>query len=136
MAFASGILVAMMIFFNGSLAEQAGLYYSTFVFHFIGLLFVWTIRIGGKSKSFRLREIPLAFFLPGGLSVVSVLLNSVCMLQLGVTLTIGISMLGQLIVSNVIDHFGLMGMPVIRFRKEKLIGMGMVFAGIGVMIFL
>ena len=52
---------------------------------------------------------------------------------LGVSLTVSLSLLGQLITSLVIDHFGCFNMPVAEFDKKKILGLVIIIAGIYVM---
>lgn len=65
--------------------------------------------------------------------MVAVVLNNICFSNLGVTLTLALSLFGQLIMSNLVDHFGLFNMPKIKFKKEKLIGFSIITLGIVVM---
>jgi bacterial/archaeal transporter family-2 protein len=132
----SGILIAFAIFLNGILASEAGAYVSNLAFHFIGMAVILIISIIKKNQWFEIKKIPILFIMPGLLNVLTVVLNSICMNELGITITIGVSMLGQLILSNIIDHFGLLNMPVIPFRKEKLIGFSILSAGLIAMIWL
>jgi bacterial/archaeal transporter family-2 protein len=132
----SGVLIAFVIFFNGILAGTAGTYVSNLLYHFIGMLVILVISIIKKNKWHEIKKIPILFILPGLLNVLTVVLNNVCMNELGITITIGVSMLGQLILSNIIDHFGLLKMPVIPFKKEKLIGFSILSIGLIAMIWL
>jgi transporter family-2 protein len=136
LAVLAGILVAILIFFNGLAAKAIGLYNSNLIYHFIGLVIILIVAFVKKNKGFSLRKIPLIFILPGILNVTTVVLNSVCMNQIGITMTIALSMLGQLIISNIIDHFGLFSMPVVKFKKKKLIGFSIIGLGVLAMVWL
>jgi len=130
LALKAGVLLSIMFFFNGMLTSKVGPYYSNLIFHLIGLILIIIISLILKNKEFRLSEIPILYFLPGILSMIVVVSNNICIGKLGITLTIVISLFGQLVISNIIDHFGLFGMPVNPFKKEKLIGFGVVLIGI------
>ena len=136
LAVLAGISVAILIFFNGLAAGSVGLYNSNLIYHSIGLFLIIIIAFLKKNKDFSLRKVELIFFLPGILNVTTVVLNSVCMNKIGMTITIALSMLGQLIISNIIDHFGLLSMPVVKFKKEKLIGFSIIGLGILAMVWL
>jgi transporter family-2 protein len=136
LAVLAGILVAILIFFNGLAAKAIGLYNSNLIYHFIGLVIILIVAFVKKNKGFSLRKIPLIFILPGILNVTTVVLNSVCMNKIGITMTIALSMLGQLIISNIIDHFGLFSMPVVKFKKKKLIGFSIIGLGVLAMVWL
>lgn len=136
LALKTGMLLSVMFLINGMLTSVTGAYFSNLVFHLVGLLFIIIIAVITKNKWVNLKEIPLIFFLPGILSNVTIVLNNICIGKLGITLTIGIGLFGQLIVSNLIDHFGLFEMPVNKFKKEKLIGFSIILSGILVMVYL
>ena len=136
LAFWIGIIISIMVAINGLLAYITGPYFSNFTYHLLGFFLIMIVFIVRKQKKFRLKEIPFIFFLPGILSVLVVVLNNVCINQMGVTLTVAISLFGQLIISGLIDNYGLFQMPVIKFRKEKLIGYSFISVGIILMILL
>jgi len=50
------------------------------------------------------------------------------------TLSIGVTLFGQLVMSSLVEHFGLFGMTVNRFKKEKTLGFSIIALGIIVMI--
>lgn len=136
LAFGIGTIIAIMVSINGLLATITGPYFSNFIYHLLGLFLILIGFIVKKNKEFNLKVIPIIFFLPGILSVVVVVLNNICISQLGVTLTIAISLFGQLIISALIDNYGLFKMTIIKFRKEKLIGYSFISIGIVLMILL
>jgi transporter family-2 protein len=72
--------------------------------------------------------------LPGILGVVTILLNNIAIPRIGVTLAAGAGLFGQLIMSGLVQHFGLFGMPVNRLVKEKIVVFVLLFLGIIVMI--
>ncbi|MBB6214244.1 transporter family-2 protein [Anaerosolibacter carboniphilus] len=134
LALINGVLLAIMVFLNGMLSSITGPYMSTFIFHVLGFILILMISIAKKNTLSNLKELPLMFFLPGVLSVITILLNNICIPQIGITLTIGVSLYGQLVMSSLVEHFGLFGMPVNRFRKEKILGFSIISLGIIVMI--
>ena len=129
-----GIILAIMLFFNGMLASITGPYMSTLIFHVIGLIIILIISIITKNKISDLTKIPVLFLLPGVLSVLTIQLNNICIPQIGITLVVGISLFGQLVMSNIVDHFGLFEMPINKFRKEKIVGFSIISLGIIAMI--
>lgn len=133
LAFNVGIILAVMITINGMLGESTGTYFSNLMYQSIGLIIILLVAVLRKREKISLKTIPIIFFLPGLLSVVAVVLNNICFSNLGVTLTLALSLFGQLIMSNLVDHFGLFNMPKIKFKKEKLIGFSIITLGIVVM---
>lgn len=134
LALINGVILAIMIFLNGMLANITGPYMSTLIFHIIGFILIIIISIIKKNRLSNLRKLPLMFFLPGILSVITILLNNISIPKIGLTLTIGITLFGQLVMSSLVEHFGLFGMPVNKFKKEKILGFSIISFGIIVMI--
>ncbi len=134
LALINGVILAIMIFLNGILANITGPYMSTLIFHIIGFILIIIISIIKKNRLSNLRKLPLMFFLPGILSVITILLNNISIPKIGLTLTIGITLFGQLVMSSLVEHFGLFGMPVNKFKKEKILGFSIISLGIIVMI--
>lgn len=130
----NGVMLALMVFVSGMLSNQLGPYISTFIFHIVGLIFILIISYFKRNKYSKWHTIPHIFFLPGVLSVITLLFNNITVPKIGISLSIGISLLGQLIMSSFVDHFGLFHMPKVRFHKEKIFGFSIILLGIIIMI--
>ena len=136
LAVLNGILLAIMIFLNGVLSEKIGLYLSTLIYHVLGLLLILLVSIVRKNKLPKLNKIPVILFLPGLLSVLVIFLNSLSSSKIGITLTAGMGLFGQLVISALIDHFGLFGVQVNKMRKEKTLSFSLIITGLIFMILL
>lgn len=134
LAIINGVILAIMVFFNGMLARITGPYMSTLIFHMLGFILIIIISIIKKNKFSSLKELQPIFFLPGVLGVITILLNNLSIPRIGVTLVTGVSLFGQIVMSSLVEHFGLFGMPANRFKKEKALGFSMILLGIIVMI--
>lgn len=134
LALVNGIFLAIMVFFNGMIANITGPYMSTLIFHVLGFILILIISIIKKNNLPNLKKVPLLLFLPGFLGVITILLNNISIPRIGLTLSIGVTLFGQLIMSSLVEHFGLFGMPVNRFKKEKILGFLTISLGIIVMI--
>ncbi|MDF2548287.1 MAG: hypothetical protein K0R93_3185 [Anaerosolibacter sp.] len=134
LALINGILLAIMVFFNGMLANITGPYISTLIFHVLGFIVIMMISLIKKNRLSNLKSIPLIFMLPGIFSVITIFLNNIAIPQIGLTLAIGVTLFGQLVMSSLVEHLGLFGMPVNRFKKEKILGFSIISLGIIVMI--
>lgn len=134
LAIINGGIIAIMIFLNGMLARVTGPYISTLLFHLLGLILIIIISIIRKNSIPNLKEVPVLLFLPGILSVITILLNNISIPQIGLTLAIGVTLFGQLVMSSLVEHYGLFGMPVNRLKKEKILGFLIIFIGVVVMI--
>lgn len=130
LAVLNGILLAIMIFLNSVLSKKIGLYNSTLIHHIFGFILILLISIIRKNKLPKFNQIPIFLFIPGILSVLVIFLNSICSSKIGITLTAGMGLFGQLVISTLIDHFGLFGMPVMKLRKENILSFSLIIAGL------
>lgn len=134
LALINGVILAIMVFLNGMMSSIVGPYVSTLIYHVLGFILIMIISIIKKNRLSNLKALPLLFFLPGILGVITILLNNISIPQIGVTLAVGAGLFGQLVMSAIVEHFGLFGMPINRFKKEKTLGFSIISLGIIVMI--
>lgn len=128
-----GALISVMIMINGTLSNAFGNYTSIVIIHIIGLLSIISVLLLSRSNLKIVKGIPLYFYSAGAIGVFTVLFNNLSFSKLGVSITLALGLLGQSISSIIIDHFGLMGMKVIKFEKRKLFGLILITLGILVM---
>ena len=129
----TGVILAIMISLNGKVGNVAGNYASSVIIHFVGLIGILIVLIATKSKFKNLKGIPFYMFTGGLIGILTVLFTNIGFMGLGVSLTVSLSLLGQLVTSLVIDHFGYFDMPVVKFDKKKILGLVIIIAGIYVM---
>ena len=129
----AGVLVSVMILFNGMLSGKIGNNAATVVIHIVGLLCIIFVLIITKTKLKAGKNIPIYLYSAGAIGVFTVLFTNISFAHLGASITCALSLLGQSICSIIIDHFGLLGANVIKFKKEKLIGLVLISIGIVVM---
>jgi len=130
-----GALIAIMILFNGTLSNALGNYTSSVIIHIVGLFCMIFILIISRSKVKFEKGIPLYLYSAGVIGVFTVLFNNLTFYKLGVSITLALGLLGQSLCSIVVDHFGLLGMNVIRFENRKYIGLFFIIFGIIIMTF-
>ena len=129
----TGVILAIMISLNGEVGTVAGNYASSVIIHFVGLIGILIVLIATKSKFKNLKGIPFYMFTGGLIGILTVLFTNIGFMGLGVSLTVSLSLLGQLVTSLVIDHFGYFDMPVVKFDKKKILGLVIIIAGIYLM---
>ena len=134
LALINGFVLAIMVFLNGMLSSITGPYISTLIYHVLGFSLIIFISIIKKNKLSNLKEVPPLLFLPGVLSVLTILLNNISIPKIGITLSIGAALFGQLVMSSLVEHFGLFGMSINKLKKEKILGLSVISLGIIVMI--
>ena len=129
----TGIILAIMISLNGQVSGIAGSYASSVIIHLVGLFGIILVLIFTKSKIKNLKGIPFYMFTGGLIGILTVLFTNASFIGLGVSLTVSLSLLGQLVTSLVIDHFGYFNMPVSEFDRKKILGLVIIIVGIYVM---
>ncbi len=130
-----GALIAVMVFFNGTLAGYTDSMFSVLVVHIVGITAITLIVVFKREKTVAgSGRLPVIFFCGGILGVLLTYLNNICIASLGVSLTLALGLVGQSAMSCAIDHFGLFGAATSRFNPKKLIGFGLCFAGVAVMV--
>ena len=128
-----GAFIAIMIPLNGILSEMTGNYTSSVMIHSVGLVAIVIVLLVSKSKLHMQKGIPLYLYSAGAIGVFTVLFSNISFTALGVSITIALSLLGQSVSSIIIDHFGLLGMKVVKFEKKKMFGLLLISSGIVVM---
>lgn len=129
----TGVLIALMLACNGGLSAQYGVYSSTLLIHAIGLALIGIYILIKKENPFSKRH-PFVFYLGGAIGVGTTVLNNVAFTGLNVSAIMAVGLLGQTVMSLFVDQFGLLGMPVRRFYKEKFIGLIFILCGIIAMV--
>ena len=130
-----GVLIAVMILFNGALSIVTGNYVSSIYIHVIGLLTVLLCFVITQSKLPNFKGIPIYLLAGGVIGVFTVLFNNISFSQLGVSLTLALGLLGQSIASIIVDHFSLFGVEKKRFSKRKVLPLTIIMAGIFLMMY-
>ena len=131
-----GILIAIMVAFNGELSNGIGNYSSLIVIHILGYALLVFLMLYKKIKIPFKMTLPLWLYSAGTISVATVLINNITYSSIGVSLPVALGLLGQSLTSIVFDHYGLLGMPKIEFNKKKLIGIIVIIIGVCIMTFL
>lgn len=131
-----GILIAIMVAFNGELSNGIGNYSSLIVIHILGYALLVFLMLYKKIKIPFKMTLPLWLYSAGAISVATVFINNITYSSIGVSLPVALGLLGQSLTSIVFDHYGLLGMPKIEFNKKKLIGIIVIIIGVCIMTFL
>lgn len=130
----TGGLTAIMVTLNGILAGNLGDFIALIIIHIVGLLTAGAIILIKKKKFVFKKDIPFYYFTGGAVGVFLVLFNNITFNAIGVSLTLALGLLGQSVAAIIIDNFGLIGIKTTRFDKRKIVGFGIIFAGIVFMI--
>ncbi|MCU9814593.1 DMT family transporter [Paraclostridium sp. AKS73] len=129
----TGVVLSTMVVVNGDLGNATGNYISSVIIHFVGLIGIIILLVVTKSKIKNLKGIPFYMFSGGLIGILTVLFTNISFTNLGVSLTVSLALLGQLVTSIVIDHFGYFDLEINKFEKKKIIGLGIIILGIFIM---
>ena len=125
-----GGLIAIMVSVNGQLAVHTNIYISASIVHIIatlGTLFLTLLYPNDEEEKERL---PVYYYLTGVLGAIIIILNNVTFRALGVSITVALMLLGQMIASLLIDSYGLLKMKRVKTGREKAPGLIMIVIGI------
>ena len=132
-AMAIGTLITLMLFANGNLQTAFGTSRSLVIIHATGTLAV-LVYLLAKRASFKTTEkVKPYLYLSGALGVLLVFFNITTVTSIGLTLSIALGLVGQIIASSVVDHYGLFALEKRRWNMRKLSGFALIAAGIAVM---
>jgi len=111
-AIAGGIAIAFQSQFSGVIGERLGVIESVFILHVGGILLATVLILavrGGNLSAWR--SLPWYAYIAGFLGVLIVAAISFAVPRLGLATTLTLSIVTQLLIGVVFDHFGLFGVP-------------------------
>ena len=129
----AGVLISVMVAFNGGLTELYGVYLATVIIHLAGLVLITIITLVKREKPFSRRH-AWYLYLGGAMGVFTTVANNLAFGRISISAMLALSLLGESVTGLVVDQFGLMGMPTHPFVKHKLIGLALILGGIAAMI--
>lgn len=131
----TGLLICVMISINGGLSSHYGVWFATFIIHLMGLcLILLSMLLKQNRLKFPHSKLPLYCYLGGTVGILTTLFNNMAFGKISVSAILSLGLLGQCIISLVIDRFGWLGMPVRQFSKMKYVSLVIISIGIAVML--
>lgn len=128
----TGLIITVMVVFNGQLTNFYGVYLSTVIIHLIGFISISIICTIKKVKIIN-HKVSILLYIGGAIGVATILFNNLSFGKISVTAINGLGLLGQALTSIVIDQFGLFEMPKNKFEKKKCISFVFLLLGVTVM---
>ena len=128
-----GILISVMIAFNGGLTQLYGVYSATVIIHIVGLVIITLVALVKRDRLFS-KRFAWFLYLGGAIGVLTTVFNNISFGRISVSAILALGLLGQSIAGLVIDQYGLLGMSKHPFTKNKLIGLLLIIIGIASMI--
>lgn len=133
LSFLAGMIVTVMNVFNGQLSNHIGVYLSTVLIHFIGLMTFFVIMVIKKQKISFHHHLPLLFYTGGMIGVFTVIFNVISISTIGAALVTALGLLGQMITSLVLEYMEWLGTIKRKLSFQKVVSLMIVVIGIGVM---
>lgn len=124
-----GLIITIMVVFNGELTSFYGVYMSTAIIHFVGLFFVSIFCIIKKIPLIS-KKISYLLYTGGAIGVLTILFNNLAFNKISVSAIVALSLLGQAITSIIIDNYGFFNMPKQVFNKKKYISLIFMIFGV------
>lgn len=122
----SGGMIALMVTLNGNLSQSMSLTPALVLIHLTGLM---TSMLLSDKKIEKAKPVPLPYYSAGLLGIVVTLADLACVTQIGVTLTLALKLMGQLLGSYLIDLKGIPGLPRQKPGPERLLTLLIASAG-------
>lgn len=123
-----GLVITIMVWFNASLSESVGSRLALLCIHLAGLTAIVAVRLFRKARWEMPRVKP--YLLSAGLiGVCVVFLQNAAFNQIGASLTITATLIGQIVISFLVDTFGFFDTPVRKPTLKRISPMLFVAAG-------
>jgi bacterial/archaeal transporter family-2 protein len=129
-AIGGGVAISLQSLFSGVIGSRLGILESVFIVHFGGLLLAGALLLavgGGRIAAWR--AVPWYALCAGFLGVAIIAAISYAVPRLGLATTLTLSIITQLILGALLDHFGLFGATVHPLDLSRAIGIGVLFLG-------
>ena len=129
----AGCMIGFQSPVNALLSKKVGILESSFL-SFLGgtIALALVVVLFGKGRMAGALEVPLWQLTGGILGAIVVFNTIICVPHLGVMSTMVAMILGNLIISAVIDHFGWFGIAVTPFNWQRLCGFILILLGLAI----
>ncbi|HUG34508.1 MAG TPA: DMT family transporter [Anaerolineales bacterium] len=128
---AGGIAVGLQSPLASLISQRLGVFESVFIVHIGGaIIALIPLLFFGGGKLSHWRSVPWYALGAGVFGLVVIASISYMIPRVGVAAAITTIVAGQLLVSTVLDHFGMLGAAVRSFDATRVLGMAVVLAGV------
>ena len=126
-----GMFVSLQGTLNGNLGKKIGTIESTYLSFFTGTVLLTIVVIFlGDGNLFKITEAPAWQWICAIFGFIFIFVTAFSVPKIGVTATNATIVIGQLITSMVVDHFGWFGSDVTPFTMKRLIGVLLMIAAL------
>ena len=127
----AGCLIAMQSPINAALSRTIGSLEASLVSFAVGVVFLGAATLFfGNGHLMKAFQTPLWQWSGGLLGSILVFVSLVSVPRIG-ALNTGVAMiLGNLLMATILDNFGFFGLPAIRVSLSRIVGLGLISAGL------
>ncbi|MDI9520325.1 MAG: DMT family transporter [Bacillota bacterium] len=129
----AGAITALMLVLNGRMNQEISQGVSLVIIHVMGLLAVILYMVIKREKPVK-TKLPLIWYVGGFIGIVTTIFNISAFGHISVSAMMALALLGESLSGVLSDHVGFLGVPVRRFRAEKLLGVLFLLIGAAVML--
>jgi bacterial/archaeal transporter family-2 protein len=131
MSIAGGVAMGIQAIVNGGLGKKVGTIEASFISFLIGTIaLLITLLCFGKGNLFAINEVPKWQLIGGLLGAFFVFIMVMSVPKIGVTAAFFSIIAGQILISAIIDHFGLFGGQTYPLNIKKAIAILLMFSSI------
>ena len=126
----SGVAVGLQSPLASMITQRLGMLESIFIIHIGGAILIAIPLIlirGGSLENWR--SLPWYALAAGSMGLIVVAGVSFMIPRVGVATAITLIIAGQLVISSILDHYGLLGVEVRNINLQRIFGLIIVFAG-------
>ncbi|WP_313526137.1 DMT family transporter [Anaerotignum sp.] len=116
----AGVFQGFMVSLNGQLGNYYSLFGICFFVHMIAAVLLFFYIKFKEKKPITFRGVPKYVYAVGFMGVAMVSTSSWCTLHIGATAMLSLSVIGQMISSAIVDHYGWFNAPKKPFRLKQL----------------
>lgn len=135
LAIVSGAMISAQSSYNGMLYAFIGVLGVGFISQFLNAATSLVLEVASTKKFPRTNGMPFHVCLGGVCAIFVLGFSGYLVAHLGSAVTVCLSVSGQLIMSAIVDHFGLFGSDKVSFRPSRIPGFLCILAGIFVINF-
>ena len=129
-AVGGGVAISLQSLFAGVIGEKLGILESVFIVHLGGILLAGVLLLfagGGSIAGWR--NVPWYALCAGFIGVVIIASISYAVPRLGLATTLTVSIVVQLVLGGILDHFGILGAMPRPLDVSRVAGMLILFLG-------
>lgn len=134
MAFSAGIIINIMVAFNGVLTTYSGVYTASLLSYIVAVISAGAYLIARRQKLLPKRKLPLVMYSGGVIGIFSSVFTNFAFGKITLVAITALALLAQTLTSLLIDAYGLFGAEKRKINSSSVVCLFVSLVGIGVML--